>query len=205
MSDLIAYSIAVAVRSEMSALTARRCSVKIVDVDSVAGPNVFERCRVSRLFRMVVDHQVDAREQTAVVVGLHVNGGDPIELRQRLRRHGLDTDIQQVGHPEVFRPRDTLECADDGGCLRAVQEVAQGEAAGHRIRVGIVVQQDEHAVRVGEEPLILLDPGACEGPPQRREERPLQQISKAQAGDLGKLALPIVGERRRGRLSTDST
>ena len=47
--------------------------------------------------------------------------------------------------------------AIDRRLLGAAQHVAQRQAAGHRVGVRIVVQEDEDAVGVAEEPLILLN------------------------------------------------
>ena len=60
----------------------------------------------------------------------------------------LDLDVEQVRHPQVLGPRHALQRAEDGGRLRAAEDVAQRQAAGHRVRVRVVVQQDQHAVRV---------------------------------------------------------
>ena len=74
----------------------------------VVGADVLEDRRVARLLGMVVDDQIDARQQPAEVVRLHVDGGDAIEARELVGRDRLDLDVEQVGHPQVLRPRDAL-------------------------------------------------------------------------------------------------
>ena len=57
---------------------------------------------------MMVDDQIDARQQAAEVVRLHVDGRDAIEARELVGRDRLDLDVEQVGHAQVLRPRDAL-------------------------------------------------------------------------------------------------
>ncbi len=107
---------------------------------------------------MMVDDEIDAIDQAAEVVRLHVDHRDPVELLQRLGGHRLDVDVEQVDHAEVLRPRHALDRADDGRGLRAPQDVPQRQAAGHRVGIGVVVQQDEDPIGVAEIALVLLDP-----------------------------------------------
>ena len=93
-------------------------------------------------------------------------------------------DVEQVEHPQVLRPRHALDGADDGRRLGAVQDVAQRQAAGHRVGIGIVVQQDQHAVGVAEIPLVLQDPGARQRPAEFGEQRPAEQLRHRQVHDV---------------------
>jgi hypothetical protein len=110
---------------------------------SVVGADVLEYRRVSRLLGMMIDDQIDPVDEAAEIVRLHVHHRNPVELLQRGLRDLLDGDVEQVRHPEVFRPRHPLDRADDGGRLGAAQHVSQRQAAGHRVRIGIVVEQEE--------------------------------------------------------------
>ena len=87
------------------------------------------------------------------------------------RRDRLDVDVEQVDHPQVFRPRDALDRADDRRRLGAAQDVAQRQAAGHGVGVRIVVQQDQHAIGVAEVALVLLDARARQRPAELGEQR----------------------------------
>ena len=132
----------------------------------------------------MVDDQVDARQQPAEVVRLHVDRGDAVEARELRRRDRLDLDVEQVGHPQVLRPRDALHRADDRGRARAAQHVAQREARGQRVGIGLVVQQDEHAVRVREVALVLLHAGARERSAELGRERGRQQLGQIEVRDF---------------------
>ena len=115
---------------------------------------------------------------------LDVDGGDAIEAGERLRRDLLDLDVEHVGHPQVLRPRHALHRPDDRRRLRAAQQVAQREAAGQRVGVGIVVEEDEDAVGVGEVALILLDARPRHRAAQLGDERRPQQLRQVEMGDF---------------------
>ena len=87
--------------------------------------------------------------EAAEVVRLDVHERDAFEALEVRRRDGLDLDVEQVRHPQVLGPGDALQRAEDGGGLRAPQQVAQREAAGHRVGIGIVVQENQDLVGVG--------------------------------------------------------
>ena len=127
---------------------------------------------------MMIDDEVDAVEQAAEVVRLDVDRGDAVELLERGRRDRLDVDVEQVGHPQVLRPRHALHGADDGRRLGAAQQVAQREAAGQRVGIGIVVQQDQHAIGVGEVALVLLHARARQRPAELGEQRRAEQLGQ---------------------------
>ena len=167
-------------------------------------PDVLEDCRVAFPFRVVVDDQVDPVEQSAEVVRLHVDRRDAIELRQRFRGQRLDLDVEEVGHAQVLRAGDAVEGSDDGRRLRAMQEVAEGEAAGEGVRIGIVVQEDQDAVRVGEVALILLDAGAGERAAERVLQRPFDQVAQREPRDLREVVDPV-GRLLRDREDVDET
>ena len=71
---------------------------------SVVGADVLEDRGVARLLGVMVDDQIDAIDQAAEVVRLHVDHRDAVEFLQRRRRDRLDVDVEQVHHPQVFRP-----------------------------------------------------------------------------------------------------
>src|SRR5690606_32360006 len=127
---------------------------------SVVGPDVLEDRRVTRLFGMMVDVQVDTGKQAAEVVRLDVDRRDAAEGSEVFRGVRLDLDVEQIDHADVFRTRHAAHGPDDGGRLGAAQDVAQGQAGRHRVRVRLVVQEDQNLVGVGEIPLVLLDAGA---------------------------------------------
>ena len=126
---------------------------------------------------------------------LHVDGGDAGELGEGAAAEQLDPDVEQVGHADVLGPRDGLERPDDGRRPGAPQQRAEGEAARHRVGVGVVVQQDEDAVGVGEVALVLLDAGAGEGPLQRRPQGAPEEVGEGEPGDPARrqlLAVPLL-------------
>ena len=137
--------------------TARRCSVRIVRRRPVVGPNVLEHRVVAVLLRVVIDDEIDLRQQAREVMRLHVHQRDAIEALDLLRGQHLDLQVEQLQHPQVLRPADAVHAADDGRLTRAAQQVAQRQAAGDRVGIGIVVQQDQDAIGVRQIALILLD------------------------------------------------
>ena len=141
---------------------------------AVVGADVLEDRAVARLLGMVIDDQIDPIEHAAEVVRLHVDGRDALELVERRRRDLLDVDVEHVGHPQVLGPRDPLHGADDRRRLGAAQQVAQRQAARQRVGIRIVVQQNQHAVGIGEVPLILLH--------ARARHRAARARSRASAG-----------------------
>ena len=104
----------------------------------------------------------------------------------------LDVDVEQVHHPLVFRPRDAMERGDHRRLLGAAQHVAQREAAGQRVGVGIVVEEDEDAVGVAQEALVLLNLEAGERAAELGEQRPAEQLRQRQVVQLGKLRLELL-------------
>ena len=82
------------------------------------------------------------------VVRLDVDQRDLVEALELLRRQHLDIEIEQLHHPQVLGPGHALHAADDGRLPRAPQQAAQRQAAGHRVGIGIVVREDQHAVGI---------------------------------------------------------
>jgi hypothetical protein len=148
---------------------------------------------------MMVDDQVDAIDEAAEVVRLHVDHADAFVLADGLGRHDVDVNVQQVHHPEVFRPGHTLERADDGRGLRPAQDVAQGEPAGHGVGVGVVVQHDQHAVGVAEVSLVLLYARPGERSTHLGHERIAKQLGHREVGNVRKLGMKFLGPFRGGR------
>ena len=137
---------------------------------SVVFANVLEDRVVAVLLGMMVDDEVDAVEAREIV-RLHVDHADAIELLDGVLRDRLDVNVEQVGHADVFGARHTFERRDHGRRSGAMQHRAQREAAGHRIGVGLVVQQDQDAIGVGQIALILLHAGARQRAAEFGEER----------------------------------
>ena len=81
---------------------------------------------------------------------------------------------------------------DDRRLLVPPQHVAQRQAAGQRVGIGIVVQEDEDAVGVAEEPLVLLNLEAGEGAAELGEERTAEEFRERQVVQLGKLRLELL-------------
>ena len=96
-------------------------------------------------------------------------------------------------HPQVLRPGHALERADDGRRLGAAQDVAQREAAGHRVGIRIVVQHDQHAVGVAEVPLVLLHARPGQRSAELGQQRPAEQLGHREVGDVGKLGVEFLG------------
>ena len=94
-------------------------------------------------------------------------------------------DVEQVHHPLVLGARDAVKRRDDGRLLVAAQHVAQGQAAGERVRIGIVVQQDEDAVGVAQEPLVLLHLEARKRSAELGEQRAAEELGQRQVVELG--------------------
>ena len=107
------------------------------------------------------------------------------------RGDDLDVDVEQVHHPLILRTRHAMERGDHRRLFGAAQHVAQREAAGERVGVGIVVQEDEDAVGVAEESLILLNLEAGQRPAELGEERAAEQLGERQVVQLRKLRLEL--------------
>ena len=148
---------------------------------------------------MVIDDEVDAVDQPAEVVRLHVDHRDAVVFLQRGGGDRLDVDVEQVHHPQVLRPRDALDRADDRRRLRAPQHVAQRQAARHRVGIRIVVQHDQDAIGVAEVALILLDPRAGQRSAELGEQRAAEQLRHREIGDVGELGVELLGPLAGGR------
>ncbi len=129
---------------------------------------------------MVIDDEIHAIDQSAEVVRLHVDHRDAVVFLQAVDRDRLDVDVEQIDHPQVFRSGHTLNRADDRCRLGPAQNVAQREAAGHRIGIRVVVQQDQDAIGVAEIALILLDAGAGQRPAELGQQRSAEQLRHRQ-------------------------
>ena len=138
--------------------------------------------------------------EAAEVVRLDVDHRDAVVFLERLGGDRLDVDVEQVDHPLVFRAGHALNRADDGGRLGAAQDVAQRQAAGHRIGVRIVVEHDQDPIRVAQIALVLLDARAGQRAAELGQQRHAEQLRHRQIGDVGKLAvelfLPLGGRGR---------
>ena len=85
----------------------------------VVRPDVLEDGVVAGLFRVVIDDQIDVRQQAREIVRLHVDQRDAIEALDLLRRQHLDLQIEELQHPQVLRARHAIHAADDRGLPRA--------------------------------------------------------------------------------------
>ena len=136
---------------------------------------------------MVIDDEIDAIDEAAEIVRLHVDHRDPVVLGHRRRRDGFDVDVEQVDHAHVLGPGHALNRADDRRRFRAPQDVAQRQAAGHRVGVRFVVQQDQHALGIAEIPLVLLHPGPRQRPAELRQQGTAEQFRHREIRDVRKL------------------
>ena len=138
---------------------------------------------------MMIDHQIDAIDLAAEIVRLHVDHRDAIEIGHVRSGHDLDMDVEEVHHPLVLGTRDPLERRNHRRLSVATQHVAQGQPAGERIGIGIVVQEDEDPIGVAEEPLVLLNLETGEGATELGEERTAEELREGEVIELGKLRL----------------
>ena len=168
---------------------------------SVVGSDVLERGGVARLLRVMIDHQVDAVEDVPEVVRLHIHGGDPRKAGDHLGRHRLHVNVEDVRHPQVLWARHTLKRAEDRRGLRTPQQVAQGQTAGHGIRIWVVVQQNQDAVGIRQVALVLLDLGSRDRPAQLVQQRPSEQVRHAEGSDLGELGAQLIHPLPAGMLA----
>ena len=111
----------------------------------------------------MIDDQIDPVDDPAKRVGLNVNHGDPIEADNLLGRQDIHLNVEQVHHSLILGPRDALQRRQRGGLLRSTKDVPQRETAGHGVGIGIVMEDDDDPIGVGEEPLILLNLESGEG------------------------------------------
>ena len=107
-------------------------------------------------------------------------------------------DVEQVGHPQVLRPRHALDGPDDRRGLRAAQQVAQRQSARHGIGIGVVVEQNQHALGVGEVPLVLLDACPRQRPSELGQQRAAEQLRHREIRDVGKSGPDLFLALRRG-------
>ena len=108
-------------------------------------------------------------------------------------RDGLDVDVEQVHHAEVLGARDAFERGNHGRGSCAVQHRAQRESARHRVGIGLVVEQDQDAVRVREIALVLLHAGARQRAAELGEQRRFEQLGQRQIGHVGKVVANRLG------------
>ena len=114
---------------------------------------------------------------------------------------------RRFDHAQVLGPRDAFERGDDGRRSGAMQHRAQRQPAGHRVGIGLVVQQDENAIGVGQIALILLHAGARQRAAELGEQRRLEQLGQGEIGDVGELVADGLAPASRGRrpMPTPST
>ena len=107
--------------------------------------------------RMMVDDDRDLRERFLAERGLDVHHRQRVVGAELLRGDLVDLDLERFHHREVLRPRHPAERQERGRRPRPAEEGSEREARGHRVRIGIVLQQDADPVLPGEEVSHLLD------------------------------------------------
>jgi hypothetical protein len=90
-------------------------------------------------------------------------------------------------------PRDPFERRNHGRGPRSVQHRAQRESARHGVGIGLVVEQNQDAVRVGEVALILLHAGSGQRAAELGEQRRFEQLRQRQIGHVGKMVANCLG------------
>ena len=120
-------------------------------------------------------------------------------------RDRFDVNVEEVRHPDVFGPRHTFERRNDGRRPCAVQDGAQRQAAGHGVGIGLVVQQDQNAVGVGQIALILLHAGARQRAAEFGEERRFEELGQRQIRNVRKLIANGLGALLASAVPTPST
>jgi hypothetical protein len=101
-------------------------------------------------------------------------------------------DVEQVHHALVLGARHPLQRGDDGCLFRPPQHIPQRQAAGHGVRIRVVVQHDDDAVGIAEESLVLLDLEAGERPAELGEKRASEQLGEGEVIQFGKLRLQLL-------------
>ena len=146
--------------------------------------------RVAGLLGVMIDDQVDAVDQRR---RSSAAARRPSRCGRSLRRCSgviISTWMSSRFTIRWFSGRVTpCERADDRRLLGAAQHVAQRQAAGHRVGIGVVVQEDQDAVGVAEEALVLLDLEAGQRAAELGEQRAAEELRQREVVDLGKLRL----------------
>ncbi len=152
---------------------------------------------------MVIDDQVDAIDQAAEVVRLHVDHRDAVVFLQAVDGDRLDVEVEKVDHPQVLRPGHALDGADDRRGLGAAQNVAQRQAAGHRVWIGVVVEQNQHAIGVAEVALILLDARPGQRSTELGQQRSAEQLRHREVRHVREFGVEFLGALA-GRFGADA-
>ena len=131
---------------------------------AVGRPHVPERRPPALRLRMMVD---DDRDLRAALPRRTPAGRPPSRARRRrgapAGSHLVDLDLQRLHHRQVLRPGHPAERQERCRRPRAAEQGPEGEARGHGVRIGVVLEEDADAVLVGEEVPHLLDANAEEG------------------------------------------
>ena len=116
-------------------------------------------------------------KRVAEIVRLHVDHRDAVEAGELLGRDDLHVDVEQV-RPSAGFPGRVAPCsaAMTAGLLGAAQHVAQRQAARHRVGIGVVVQENQDAVGIAEEALVLLDLETRQRSAELDEQRRAEQL-----------------------------
>ncbi len=126
-------------------------------------------------------------------MGLHVNRGDALELREGLRGDGFDANVEEIRHSQVLWTGDALEGAENRCRPCAMEQVAQRQTARQGVGVRVVVEENQHAVGVCEVALILLDPGPGQRATERGKQGTLEELAETESRDLREGAGPVLG------------
>ena len=133
------------------------------------------------------------RQLPAEVLGLHVDERNLVEGVKLLGRDHLVDQVERLDHPQVLGARHPGQAADDGRLPRAPQQRAQRQARGQRVRVGVVVRQDQHPVGVAEVVLVLLHLLARHRARQLVHQRRPHQLGQGQGVDVGEVGAQRIG------------
>ena len=107
---------------------------------AILWPNILECSVISFADGVMVDNKIYTAHNPTEVMWLYVYCGNSIEFIDIFPTQGLDLNIEDFGHSEIFWPGRGLECTNYGCCLSSVEKGSKGEAAGQCVWVWLVVQ-----------------------------------------------------------------
>src|SRR5712691_6644071 len=142
---------------------------------AVGGPHVLDVGADWPLHRVVVDHQIHFVEVLLEERGLHVHHGYPVELVDAPGTDFLDVDLEDLAHGEVLGPGDGAKGTYRGGAAGAPEQNPEGQRRRDGVRVGIVLHEDQDAVRPLEVGTNALGAGPLAGAVHCRLDHPLAE------------------------------
>jgi hypothetical protein len=96
-------------------------------------------------------HLTAVYDASTKTLRLYVNGvdqGNAIVVAQLLHRDMLDLDAEQLDHRDIFGAGYLPEGTNRRGNFVPSQERSQGPCTGHRIRIGVMLNQNEEIVHL---------------------------------------------------------